>query len=52
MIKKIFDFLFKDNTYSGYLDEYISSKCPQNISELENYIREFEKRVHENGWIL
>ena len=52
MIQRLIDFLFKDDTYDGCLENFISKKNPQHISELESYIREFEKRIQENGWLL
>lgn len=52
MIQKILNFLFKTDTYDGCLDEFITRKNPQSIVELENCIKEFEKRIHENGWLL
>jgi hypothetical protein len=56
MIKMIYSFLpnlFGSSTKSDYaqaLEQYIVSRCPQSVAEVEHYTREFDRKQAQPYW--
>jgi hypothetical protein len=49
-VKKLAEDFQKPTTYGSELEEYITSKNPQNTADVEMLMRQYNQ--HQKGWLL
>ena len=42
----------KQSTYGSELEQYIVSKRPQSVAEIDHWTRQFDKNQTQKGWPL
>lgn len=42
----------KHSEYGSDLEQYIVSKCPQSVAEIDHWTRQFDKNQTQKGWPL